>query len=39
MISSEIYTAILDTIHHPIVFVDNDHVIRYLNKSNWEIHL
>jgi len=24
--------AILDTIPHPIVFTDNDHIIRYLNK-------
>ena len=32
MISREIYLAILDTINHPIVFVDTDHVIRYLNK-------
>lgn len=24
--------AILDSIHHRIVFVDNDHVIRYLNR-------
>ena len=28
-----IYEALLDTISNPIVFVDNDHVIRYLNKS------
>ena len=26
------HLAILDTINHPIVFVDADHVIRYLNK-------
>lgn len=26
-----LYEAILDSIHHRIVFVDNDHVIRYLN--------
>jgi len=32
MISRETYLAILDTINHPIVFVDTDHVIRYLNK-------
>jgi DUF438 domain-containing protein len=25
--------AILETIHHPIVFADNDHIIRYLNKA------
>jgi DUF438 domain-containing protein len=29
----EIYKALLDTINSPIVFVDNDHVIRYLNKT------
>ena len=28
-----IYEALLDTISNPIVFVDNDHVIRYLNKA------
>ena len=28
-----IYEALLDTISSPIVFVDNDHVIRYLNKA------
>lgn len=28
----EIYEALLDTVETPIVFVDNDHVIRYLNK-------
>jgi DUF438 domain-containing protein len=27
-----IYEALLDTVDSPIVFVDNDHVIRYLNK-------
>lgn len=27
-----IYEALLDTVNSPIVFVDNDHVIRYLNK-------
>jgi PAS domain S-box-containing protein len=32
MISRETYAAILETINHPIVFVDTDHVIRYLNK-------
>lgn len=26
------YEAILDSINNPIVFVDNDHIIRYLNK-------
>ncbi|MBT3363636.1 MAG: PAS domain-containing protein [Chloroflexi bacterium] len=33
MMSDQTYTAILDTINHPIVFVDNDHVIRFLNKA------
>ena len=28
-----LYEAILDSIHHRIVFVDNDHIIRYLNKK------
>jgi len=32
MISRDTDLAILDTINHPIVFVDTDHVIRYLNK-------
>ena len=32
MISQHTYLAILDTVNHPIVFVDTDHVIRYLNK-------
>jgi DUF438 domain-containing protein len=32
MISHETCLAILDTISHPIVFVDNDHVILYLNR-------
>ena len=32
MISQHAYLAILDTINHPIVFVDTAHVIRYLNK-------
>ena len=27
------YEAILDSINSPIVFVDNEHIIRYLNKS------
>lgn len=27
------YEAILDSIGSPIVFVDNDHVVRYLNKA------
>lgn len=29
----ETYMAILDTVRSPIVFVDNDHVIRFLNKA------
>ncbi|MCX5817136.1 MAG: PAS domain-containing protein [Proteobacteria bacterium] len=29
----EIYQAILDSIKHPIVFVDNDHIVRYLNRA------
>ncbi|MFC1978728.1 PAS domain-containing protein [Chloroflexota bacterium] len=33
MISQQSCLAILDTINNPIVFVDNEHVIRYLNKS------
>ena len=32
MLPEETCLAILDTIDSPIVFVDNDHVIRYLNK-------
>jgi nitrogen-specific signal transduction histidine kinase len=32
MISEETCLAILDTINNPIVFADNEHVIRYLNK-------
>jgi len=36
MISLETCTAILDTINHPIAFVDNDHVIRYLNNAAME---
>ncbi|MBT3362088.1 MAG: hypothetical protein HN407_00265 [Chloroflexi bacterium] len=32
MLSEEIYLAILDTINHPLAFVDNDHVIRLLNQ-------
>ena len=31
--NAAIYEALLDTISSPIVFVDNDHVIRYLNKA------
>ena len=29
----EIYEALLDTVLSPIVFVDNDHIIRFLNKA------
>ena len=29
----EAYEAILDSVPSPIVFVDNDHVIRFLNKA------
>jgi len=29
----KIYETILETINSPIVFVDNDHIIRYLNKA------
>jgi PAS domain S-box-containing protein len=32
MISHKSCLAILDTINHPIVFVDNEHVVRYLNR-------
>jgi PAS domain S-box-containing protein len=32
MMDARIYESILDSINHPIVFVDNDHIIRYLNK-------
>jgi DUF438 domain-containing protein len=28
----EILSVILDCWHKPLVFVDNDHIIRYLNK-------
>jgi DUF438 domain-containing protein len=30
--NTETYKAVLDSINHPIVFVDNEHIIRYLNK-------
>ena len=26
-------TAVLDSVAHPLVYVDTDHVIRYLNKA------
>lgn len=32
MISKNTCFAILDRISHPIVFVDNDHIIQYLNS-------
>ncbi len=32
MISMDTCLAILDKISHPIVFVNNDHIIQYLNK-------
>ena len=31
--NAEIYQAILDSIKHPVVFVDNDHIVRYLNRA------
>lgn len=31
--NTEIFQAILDTLKHPVVFVDNDHIIRYLNRA------
>jgi hypothetical protein len=33
MISLDTCLAILDTIPHPLLFVDNDHVIRHLNRA------
>lgn len=33
MLDIPTYEAILDSIHHRLVFVDNDHVIRYLNRA------
>jgi len=30
---ARIYEAILDSMDSPILFVDNDHIIRYLNKQ------
>ena len=29
----EAYQAILDSVKHPIVFVDNDHIIRFMNRA------
>lgn len=31
-----LYQAILDSIHHRIVFADNNHIIRYLNRKGKE---
>jgi len=31
--NTEIYQAILDSVKYPIVFIDNDNIIRYLNRS------
>ena len=31
--NQDTYQAILDSVKNPIVFVDNDHIIRYLNRS------
>lgn len=33
MVSEATLRAILDTVRHPVVFVDTDHVIRYLNRA------
>jgi len=33
MISHQTCLAMLDTVHHAIVFVDNGHIIKYLNKA------
>ncbi len=33
MLDVSTYEAILDSIHHRLVFVDTDHVIRYLNRA------
>ena len=33
MLDNETYQAILDSIPHRLVFVDCDHVIRYLNRA------
>jgi len=32
-LAPQLYRALLDSINSPIVFVDNDHIIRYLNKA------
>ncbi len=31
--NQDTYQAILDSVKNPIVFVDNDHIVRYLNRS------
>jgi PAS domain S-box-containing protein len=33
IMDQKIYEAILDSIDSPIVFVDNKHIVRYLNKA------
>jgi DUF438 domain-containing protein len=33
MITNELLNAFLDSLKHPFVFVDTDHVIRYMNKA------
>lgn len=32
MINIELMDAILDSMKDPVVYVDNDHIIRYMNK-------
>ena len=38
MLSEETCLAILDTINNPIVFVDNEHTIQYLNESAMRLY-
>jgi DUF438 domain-containing protein len=33
MITNEVLRAFLDSLEYPFVFVDTDHVIRYMNKA------
>jgi DUF438 domain-containing protein len=33
MTDSTLLTAILDSLHEPIIFADTEHVTRYLNKA------
>ncbi len=33
MLTQENCLAILDTVNYPIVFVDNEHVIRFMNRA------